>query len=213
MVRAILEGRKTQTRRLVDPQWDSDVEFVSECPNIDPFLRCIISGHSGVWEDEHGLDQVRGCPYGIPGDRLWVKETWAAHEYYNGRRPVDIPEGVTIECREMPNAVTTEGNGHREISTGERGRWRPSIFMRRWMSRITLEVVNVRVERLQCISEADALAEGIDHYVPGVTAALRGESEADPIIEYRSLWESINGAGSWISNPWVWVIEFRRSAR
>lgn len=97
----------------------------------------LATGSSADAWDVAGFD-LADCQFAI-GTRLWVKETWAAHEYYNRRRPVDIPEGVTIECRESPDDVLTHRNGHRRIGEDERGRWRPSIFMRRWMSRITLE--------------------------------------------------------------------------
>jgi len=154
MVRAILEGRKTQTRRIVKPQ-----------PLRD---RGVMAFNDG----EH--PQMR-CPYGKPGDRLWVRETWCPDvEPYTFRYKADGDEPLE--------------------------RWRPSIHIPRWASRITLEVVSVRVERLQNISEDDALAEGI-------TLVERGTS---PVDQFNKLWESINGPGSWEANPWVWVVEFKR---
>lgn len=193
MVRAILDGRKTQTRRVVKPQFPPDVDEVSERPALDPVLKCVVSGHSGEWEDCHGLDEVRRCPYGQPGDRMWVKETYSAHGAFGdlGRKfyRADIADG------KEPNGM----------------HWRPSIFMSRSASRITLEVVSVRVECLNDISEADAKAEGV---IDRGNYWLPSEELNEPCSfaygAYRTLWESINGPGSWAANPWVWVVTFKR---
>jgi hypothetical protein len=169
MVRAILEGRKTQTRRIVNPKWVCvDWEYVSIGD------RC----HTHA---SHA--------YGIPGDRLWVRETWAAPHAYDAHKPREIP----------PNGCSIH-----YAATEERGGllWRPSIFMPRWASRITLEITDVRVERLQQISDADSLAEGCS-----AADMNHGDSLASV---YARLWESVNGAGSWATNPWVWVVSFRR---
>ena len=198
MVKAILEGRKTQTRRIVKPYGLG--ELLDEWPK-----------GSGIFcEREFGREECiirqNVCPYGQPGDRLWVRETWAPR----GVHPVTRPDGkfgaAVIEYRADGQRATWNHDPIQRIKDD----WRPSIFMPRWASRITLEVTAVRVERLQDISPEDALAEGIDHYVPGVTAGQRGEVEADPIAEYRELWESINGPGSWAENPWVWALSFKR---
>jgi hypothetical protein len=157
MVRAILEGRKTQTRRIVKPQ---------------PL--CIASGE---W-----IMNGSACKYGKPGDRLWVRETWWA--------PRDDVRGE-YKREYIKYAATLDGMGQPT--------WKPSIHMPRWASRINLEVVSVRVERLQNISEEDARAEGI--WQPNWP------------LSWRQLWESINGAGSWEANPWVWVVEFKRIER
>ena len=143
---------------------------------------------------------VKLCPYGQPGDRLWVRETWAAPHAYD-----HLP----------PRMISQEARIH-YTATEERGGllWRPSIHMPRWVSRITLEITAVRVERLQDISEADALAEGIYkplgsqfwHTNPSANI-LPGET---PQWAYRNLWESISGPCSWDANPWVWVVEFKR---
>lgn len=206
MVRALLNGNKTQTRRTFSDRTLKLIRAAIEIGEVSDFLS---EGKLG----DHDLSYISGfCPYGHRGDRLWVKETWAAHEHYNTRKPLEIPEGVTIECRESPAGVKTEGDGHRPIKEGERGRWRPSIFMRRWMSRLTLEIVSVRVERLNECSEADAIAEGIDIFEDGAgfTVTPGGTWYRNPEDTYRALWESINGPGSWAQNPWVWVIEFKR---
>lgn len=184
MVRALLAGTKTQTRRIVKPQ------------------------PQGGWSSgDHGCscdarENVGPCPYGKAGDRLWVKETWKADQIWDDFRPLDIPEGEAI-------LYTADEHATRIIPFGW-GRGRPSIFMRRWMSRITLELTSVRVERLNDISEGAARDEGCVfdgaywHGHEGM-AAFHSSYGA-----YADLWESINGPGSWATNPWVWVLSFRR---
>jgi hypothetical protein len=146
-----------------------------------------------------GSDPVL-CPYGQPGDRLWVRET---HSFVPDS---DEPAG----CSQVLYAASGDG---------PYAKWRPSIHMPRWASRILLEITGVRVERLQDISEDDCWAEGIDA-CDGLLDDMaiyemarrmnRQFEEAAPT--YAALWESINGAGSWGANPWVWVIEFKRVA-
>jgi hypothetical protein len=179
MVRAILDGRKTQTRRVIKPQ-----------PlGIDQYTTWIVND---AWQTGHvDVD----CPYGAPGDRLWVRETFTAPMEYNGFKPSELPENCDFIYRE-------ESPGYRIKELGSR--WFPSIFMPRWASRITLEVTAVRVERVQDISPKDALAEG------DVEALTNPRHKETSIDWYHNLWDSINGAGSWASNPWVWVVEFRR---
>jgi hypothetical protein len=182
MVRAILEGKKTATRRIVKRQ--GDMEFDPADPHFGPYWLSYVTDADGE------AARVR-CPYGSPGDRLWVREGHAL-------------DGSQVFYRA----------GHAEAqSSGPRVdiRWRPSIFMPRRASRITLEITGVRVERLQQISEADAMAEGCplinpDPFIPG-----HGGSSASGW--YSQLWEDINGAGSWDANPWVWVVEFRALER
>ena len=190
MVRAILSNTKTQTRRVVKPQFAAYAIPV-EMPATDPARGWVAPGHSGVWwcDAAANPDDVRRCPYGQPGDRLWVRETFG----FSGSGYIpDIHFRAT-----NPEAPIL-------------GRWHPSIHMRRIDSRITLEITSVRVERLQEISEADAQAEGWTR---------RPEVSTDPQVHkeaardwFMDLWESINGPGSWDANPWVWVIEFRRLA-
>lgn len=135
-----------------------------------------------AWEGQWQNGRVL-CPYGQPGDRLWVRETWAP-----------VPSGPCRPDNPVMYAATVEKP---HIWT-----WKPSIHMPRWASRITLEVTGVRVERLQDISNADCWAEGMcDDNNPEQKLNRRWFSE---------LWESINGPGSWEQNPWVWVVEFRR---
>lgn len=179
MVRAILDGTKTQTRRIV--------KSTTECAGpINP-------AYIERWKDDKGWAQV--CPFGKVGDRLWVRETWGLWDTL----PSDGPNGARVFYR------ATDGE-RRDLRSQL---WRPSIHMPRWASRITLEIVDVRVERLQDISEADALAEGVDLSGPvgNVRAALESGSAR---YHYANLWESINGAGAWANNPWVWVLGFKR---
>ena len=179
MVRAILDGSKTQTRRgAILP---SDVQFHNG------------SAYTMRWDEGEGHHWRRDfpCPYGQPGDRLWVRETWGLHD----TEPKDGPTNARIYYRER--------DGHHHCMRHQK--WRPSIFMPRWASRITLEITGIRVERLQDITNNDALAEG--------TPDLRTkENNWDMVRCYQELWEQINGAGSWALNPWVWVVEFKRLA-
>lgn len=169
MVRAIFSGTKTQTRRVFKAK------------------------NGGVWPNKNdipGMLQIlRECPYGQPGDRLWVRETWA--QARAARRDEPIRDAIAY-------AADRESMADR-FGIPDR-RWRSSIHMPRWASRILLEIVAVRVERLKDISIDDAIAEGV---------GIRCDSPM-AVMEYSLLWESINGPGSWDANPWVWVIEFQR---
>lgn len=188
MVRAILEGRKTQTRRIVKPQ-PPPMMHIDTCHyNNTGFA---------FWHNGEGANTgTCTCkdlkpPYGVPGDRLWVRETFYADVTQAEFEDV-LHDGTGIYYR------ATEIHPHLF-------RWRPSIHMPRWASRITLEVVSVRVERLNDISEEDAIAEGCPYGVGGWMV--------DPAVgdkQFPTLWESINGPGSWDANPWVWVREFKR---
>lgn len=184
MVRAILDDRKTQTRRVVKGQaldWLQPGMFIPEyVASPGNFL----------------------SPYGFAGDRLWVREAWAAHPSLNHKKPSEIPDNRVVHFRADQAVNETHYM------------WRPSIFMPRWASRITLEVVNVRIERLQEISEADAIAEGIElhsaDYVVSFEATQHLQKGNLAIDRYARLWDEINGKGAWNLNPWVWVIEFKR---
>jgi len=189
MVRALLAGTKTQTRRIIkNPDYYGCL--TGDCPHMEQRL-C-------------DAEMQKCCRYGAPGDRLWVKETWCVHRDYNALSPTRVYEAMGGDTKHCVGYIAEPMRGDFW------GKTRVSIHMPRWASRLTLEVTEVRCERLQSISAEDALAEGIDHYTPGVTAALRGEDEGNPIEEYRALWERINGAGSWEKNPWVWAITFKR---
>jgi hypothetical protein len=182
MVNALLAGTKTQTRRAVKPQ---------TAVLTDEQARAF-----GVRPPAQENAPVVPCPYGVVGDRLWVKETWKADQIWDGIRPVEIHEGEPL--------LYTADEHATGVVTFEWGRGRPSIFMRHWMSRITLELTAVRVERLNQISEADAQAEGVDGCF-----VWKGEVPSRVSL-YQRLWEQINGAGSWAANPWVWALTFRR---
>lgn len=185
MVRALLDGSKTQTRRVVKPQpdaWTGGTTLVKFTLDDEKL------GRLGV---------AIPCPYGQPGDRLWVRETHC-----------DL-WGCFVEPRQEPVIYRADG----EADINVIGRWTPGIHMRRAASRITLEIADVRVERLQDISEEDAMAEGARECDPvsGREVLLAGKSQRGSfVLHYRDIWESINGPGSWGANPWVWVVEFKR---
>jgi hypothetical protein len=184
MVPPVLADTKTMTRRIAKLNLSGHVER---------------KGREWHPDDPEAFN---ACPYGVPGDRLWVRETYA----WSGDS--SIPEADRIASGE----VWYRADGGR----GGGIRWRPSIFMPRWASRILLEITGVRVERLQDISEADCWAEGIDA-VDGVfdesipaMAQRMGRLCEDAAPTFACLWESINGTDSWNANPLVWVVSFRR---
>ena len=153
-----------------------------------------------VREPQHVIERI--CPYGRPGDRLWVKETC----YEVGT----MDPGLFVYRADYPACVPAE---YQNVPPATVIKWKSSLFMRRTASRILLEIVGVRVERLQAISQADARAEGAPPCHPTIDAVSRQYGYADfPRSWYAQLWDQINGAGSWEFNPWVWVVEFRRVA-
>lgn len=170
MVGAILDGRKSQTRRVAK-------EFAGR-DDLDAILRRFPNQH--------------GCPHGEPGDRLWVRETWAAFDA-DGMHP-----GRQHDLRDGPWPLIAYG----VAKDFPKGTARPAIHMPRWASRITLEITGMRVERLQDISRGDAMEEGCPF--PNMATG------DDPRAWFCELWRDINGDESWDSNPWVWVIEFAR---
>jgi hypothetical protein len=181
-VLGILEGRKSHTRRVIKGKW---------LPLVEEVLRV-----NGKWVFDT-LDYELTTPYGQPGDKLWVRETWGIDPNDLGF-PEDQWKNFVVYKSDWINHPEWFTRPHKPKDKYHWG-WKPSIFMPRWASRITLEIVNVRVERLQDISEADIIAEGCP------TEYLLGRSW------YKPLWEEINakrGYG-WDTNPYVWVIEFR----
>jgi hypothetical protein len=194
MVRAILDGRKTQTRRVAKHPLFLEAKRVCSYKQQSEF--------DLIFEDDSGAIVL--CPYGKPGDRLWVRETFfpvhtVKHEPKFAAVIPEILYRADYEDREPDRSVIAPHH------------WKPSIFMTPALSRITLEVVSVRVERLQDISEADAIAEGVEQvgggrYWLGAPGLVPSGTAAQA---YYELWESINGAGSWPKNPWVWVVEFQ----
>lgn len=210
MVRAILEGRKSKTRRIMKPQ-PSELFHPSKCERYYPSItdkngECAPGREIFGCYDINGEDEGYKCKW-EPGDHLWVRETWAPHD------------AEAIESKDSSMIYYRADDYTKHQSDGP---WKPSIFMPRWASRITLEITNIRVERLQEISGADAVAEGIYQFTGGSLAGMQEVNTWDgrnyfydpetraEVTEYWGLWESINGPGSWEANPYVWVIEFKR---
>jgi hypothetical protein len=202
MINALLNGTKTQTRRIIKPQppsthriWNShgDDELV------------FFTDHPTQGEKGNVLHWV--CPYGAPGDRLWVRETWRTIARFDDWSPKQIEEGahnaaVPADWIQVEYADRMRKNWAVH-DPNQPGRLRPSIHMPRWASRITLEVVSVRVEQIQSIREEDAIAEGICNH----------PDDPHPARDYfMDLWDSINAkrGHGWESNPFVWCVAFRR---
>lgn len=197
MINALLQGRKTMTRRAVNPQ-----------PPTKP-MPCHYSKTG--WAESDG---DTGCqcskpvryPYGWPGERLWVRETFTLGD----KEPCDCISGGVCQHRPAVHFRADWGGIEDDVI------WRPSIFMPRWASRITLEISDVRVERLQEISEEDAIAEGMREF--GTTGMFGYDLKGTPgpmvggtaREAFALLWEKINGPGSWAANPWVWCVSFVR---
>lgn len=206
MVRAILEGRKTQTRRIVKPQPPTRYTKLFYDPAW--FWSPTTSGSGGEQQD---LRLIPKSPYGVPGDRLWVRETWSPR---NDLEPEASDERKRHYCCYKADGGDLSDEWH------PHDKWKPSIHMPRWASRITLEVKRVRVERLQDISAENAIDEGAMTLPnrPTYEAECRAVREAGiakpplgdgPLERFARLWDEINGAGSWAANPWVWVVEFK----
>ncbi|MFZ6655873.1 hypothetical protein [Undibacterium sp. TJN19] len=225
MVRALLDRSKTQTRRMMKPQpkqeengfWSAFGAMWTDGIKSVP----VVPGHS----------LACNCPYGAPGEHIWLRETFYAYgrweTRYSEKKKRDEWHFIdmTVECgrayqyaADNPDVPLTTGRG------GALPGWykRPSIFMPRAVSRIQLVITKVRVERLQVIwaNEVDCIAEGIEQIPPAIQGACLWRnympnngwtrSVAIPGNSYRTLWESINGEENWLANPWVWVIEFQR---
>ena len=211
MVRAILALLKRMTRRAVTRL----VGF----GEITEFDTSDTPGYAWTFRDKagrlHDINHERlleCCPYGQPGDRLWVRETWA-YEIH----------ALAASNEELSGPWVYAADGQRALRRRLCERWHPSIHMFRAASRITLEITGVRVERLHDISEADAIAEGVERVDSVGGMKLRdgfawwrayGEEEHQSCItaaaSFRCLWTQINGRESWQANPWVWVVEFKR---
>lgn len=181
MVRALLDGRKTQTRRII-----------KDCTvGRDPISKFIKIGKKFIGCYPEDVPELirECCPYGVPGDRIWVRETWA-------EAGASAPD-LKLYRANYPEHVPSI---YENVPPAEEIRWTPSIHMPRTASRIMLEITDVRVERLRSMSQDDARAEGV--------IAASGPMEAG--LAFRELWDSIYGEESWKANPWVWVIEFKR---
>jgi hypothetical protein len=198
MVRAILEGRKTQTRRVGK---DQNHKPVAEDEN-GWYYQVPINHGSFIFNDRVHVPCPYGNPWAEPKERLWVRETWRP------QHPYDLPG------QEKPIYAADWTPEEFEQIYGKTWGWKPSIFMPRWASRITLEIVNVRVERLQEISEADAIAEGVytnEQALQKLGLPADTKLQGTCVDKYRIVWESINGKKHpWASNPWVFVIEFKK---
>ncbi|UZL43780.1 hypothetical protein JMW42_06790 [Klebsiella pneumoniae] len=221
MVRAILDGRKTQTRRIMAPQPADDIER-----GIFPNPEAI--GWKSSLRHKHGSTTAHFCPYGKPGDRIWVRETFQGplfdydlmDSYCKDPTPFEKPEFCVYKADGVPAPEFYDADDELHCC------WRPSIHMPRWASRILLEITDVRVERLNAISPEDAESEGLERTnftgfgdEPGLPSYPEPDVYFDPLKKqwkeyppeaFAGLWESIYGEGSWQANPWVWVIEFKR---
>lgn len=199
MVRAILDGRKTQTRRVVKDRVKNGGQWFTRTP-------------SDFANDE--MLATYKCPYGQPGDQLWVREAFRLDADFDHMSPAE----AGAHCRDHDHGAGALYEATESTDDGW-GKLRPSIHMPRWASRITLEVTDVRVERLQEISETDAYAEGVTiptHYQFGGTACMTREQvnlRNEARVTFEDLWDSLNakrGYG-WDVNPWVWVVTFKRA--
>jgi hypothetical protein len=211
MIRALLDGRKTQARMCI--------KSVGGIGPVTEFHPTDTPGYDWIFRDKRLLwnylcndDLLSRCPYGVPGDRLWVRETWGVHLHLSGCKPSNLPDMTQdyfgVSYRATPRQKDIWVN-----------RWRRSTHMPRRLSRITLEVVDVRVERVNAISRSDVRAEGAiteewDEWREDAqfVALPYGSHIENEIDVFESLWDSINGkkpGRDWASNPWVWVVEFK----
>lgn len=213
MVRALLAGRKTQTRRALKPQPPAECSIHYMLGNeswLPADERTPLRHHWEAWGGPlyearpakalAGSFEVR-CPYGAPGDRLYVRETWKPHSTFAGLKPRDVPKSRIFYQADDAYAPSNTP-------------WKPGIHMPRWASRLTLEITEVRVERLQDCSERDARAEGLQVKDAEWMPSYRGADDLPwrpefPRDAYFDLWDHINGEGAAAANPWVWAVSFR----
>lgn len=197
MIRAILAGTKTQTRRLCKPEW----------------LRCLDPDDA-----EDRAQAIARCPYGAPGDRLWVKEAWRPRVPHEPPDSADVFVTYAADGEERYFDEHQADDNWTMPKAAKMGNVTP-LFMPRWASRITLEITDMRVERVQSISDADIAAEGVTEAavrelrVHKSAKAWTDTVGATPRDLWRIGWSTINGAESWAANPWVWCLSFRRIAR
>jgi hypothetical protein len=238
MAQAILGGRKTQTRRVVASK--HPVEFLGGRGQEADLSAWGWSfdgpEHSGYMVLARGMDERHDngcisipCPYGVPGDRLWVRETWYCDHVFAGDHAktcvgcVRCSHTDADRIAQWREELYYRADGEPDFE-GERAEWKPSIHMPRWASRLALEVTEVRVQRLQDISEEDARAEGLSscpsRALPGhllwrdygLPERDTFEWYLDPRKSFQTLWQSINGERpgcSWEANPWVWAVSFK----
>ncbi|MED5693127.1 hypothetical protein [Enterobacter hormaechei] len=235
MVRAILDGRKTQTRRImkVQPQPCNHANWPDYSPDSQwksyPNGWCCAVCANGTTIDHRHHAKGINCPFGAVGDHIWVREAFQGplvseellEEYRAYPEKFENPEYCEYAADGEPRPE------YCDLDDNLRHGWRPSIHMPRWASRIMLEITDVRVERLQDISEEDAKAEGLAEITKDGSLFKFGipdrdgypgaddngwpwtEWERNPVDAYCKLWQSIYGEESWQANPWVWVIEFK----
>lgn len=206
LVRAILEGRKTQTRRQVTvPRTRDSFVMLDHGNGFWPYQSD--DGESALCND--GNEHPYASPFGMPGDRVYVRETWAEIPRHQPQTDEDLP--MRKDGRILVYQADPEWDGSRNFLCADGcmrwakpDRWRPSIHMPKEFARIWLEITSVRVERLQSITEADCIVEG----AAGGHGAIPGyQYSATPLEHFRHIWESTGG--DWAANPWVWVIDFK----
>ena len=230
MVKAILEGRKTQTRRVIKPKskalHDNNVACIVHRESGDKWYQDHVfsmRGKHGVWEDYTLEGFLALCPFGQVGGRLWVRETFCMGRIEEDDNPfLSYPKPLYVDNYEGKDAYPIyKQMVIKEKITHEDVKWTPSIHMPRSASRILLEITSIRVERLNDISRADAVKEGIETLMvdcsrdglkttyKDYTSHNNAITRNNPIDSFRTLWESVNGADSWGKSPWVWVIDFK----
>lgn len=229
MVRAILAGDKTQTRRIIKNKiyvngfhFDGR-DILCHIDNLPPSAMLMDARRGKYHYTASNLEGWEAeCPHGQPGDRLWVRETWQGplfdyddmDAYQRDNEAFETPAYCQYRADGGPTPEYLDPNDEMQC------KWRPSIHMPRWASRITLEITGVRVERLQDISEQDAIAEGA-RSLPlemfkcekNLPARWNDDDLDSARFEFAALWQSINGTSSWDANPWVWVVEFKQIGR
>lgn len=199
MVRAILDGRKTQTRRIMKNQPAGDY------PETPALIRNVGTGFQ--WHGLYGESSIFNCPLGSIGERIWVRETYQGPLFDYEQMESYLEDSSKFEKPDFC-VYRADGNPAPEFYDADDNLhcgWRPSIHMPRWASRITLKITDVRVERLNAISEEDAQAEGVQPACYEITPP-----EAAYRVSFGEVWRGIYGEESWVANPWVWVIEFKR---
>lgn len=237
MVQAILDGRKPQTRRIyklpqecdhskfMEADWKNDPSEFNSDKDSPEYWYCSLCGN-GISE-RNNFKGIK-CPYGKPGDILWVRETF--RKYYRGEDNdvLDFDNEIIEFAADNPEPVyLSDGDGFIEFNKDGSEKmipWKPSIFMPKAACRIFLKITNVRVERIQDISEEDAIAEGIYSFTKdGQLYKYWYNSKGDVITwrdmprtaveAYKMLWIQINGSDSWEANPFVWVVEFEQCGK
>lgn len=219
MVKSLLNDTKTQTRRT------KGLEVINENPDDYTFVSFLIDAyHNGVavFKNSDGKNVIVKCPYGFPGDVLWVRETWSSTVNINKQHPWPNRPHVEIEKYDDSDAVLwtayifrADGEWNWTDDDGfstEQSFWKPSIYMPKAACRLWLKIKDIRVERLNIISEGDAKAEGVekwDNVNYKIYGSDAGKTESS-IKSFSTLWQSINGPDRWAANPYVWVIEFEK---